>query len=203
MRKRHLVALVVAGQLGAELREGTILKLTAQDPANAELSRPAYDGFDEVLPSGTKLKLTGARVWKERTVGRKRHIVIQEAVLPGGQAFPATVLRVSRGVTWLRVDREVPLPSKAALPQLKTVTIPAGTKVNAVLVTRVHSGLSKNDDALRAVLRQPLLVDGQAMLPAGSELDGKVVNVKPSRWLHRAGRVRSNFHRRDLGARSG
>jgi len=220
MRKRYLVALVLAAQVSAELREGAILKLTIQDPVttkmapgtivNAELAAPAFDGFGEVLPSGTKLKLTATRVWKERTVGRKRNIVerifrpldfaprvtrmeIQQAALPSGQAFPASALRMSRGVTWLRVDSEVSLASTAVVPQSKTVTLPAGTRLNAVLVTAVHSGLSRNDDGLRAVLRQPLFVDGQAVLSAGSELDGKVVNVKPSRWLHRAGHVRLNF----------
>jgi hypothetical protein len=41
MRKRYLVALVLAAQVSAELREGAILKLTIQDPVTTIKWRPA------------------------------------------------------------------------------------------------------------------------------------------------------------------
>lgn len=47
--------------------------------------------------------------------------------------------------------------------------IPAGTRLNAVLVNSVHSALSGNGDGLRAIL------------------------LRPSRWLHRASGFRLGF----------
>ena len=205
----------------AVLREGSLLKLTIREPlgigahavVNAELAAPVFDGVQEILPGGAKLQLTSARVWKQRAPGRKRgvvdrilrpldfsarttHMEIQQMAWPGQSPFPASVLRLGRGVAWLRVGQDVSLAREApahpaGLSRMKE--IPAGTKLNLVLMNSVHSALNRNDDGLRAVLLRPFVVDGQLLLAAGSELSGKVANVRPSRWLHRAGGFRLGF----------
>ncbi len=221
---RYLVCLILAGPLVAEtavLREGSLLKLTIREPlgigahavVNAELAAPVFDGEQEIIPAGAKLQLTSARVWKQRAPGRKRgvvdrilrpldfsprttHMEIQQMAWPGQSPFPASVLRLGRGVAWLRVGQDVSLAREAPAHPAglsKMREIPAGTKLNLVLVNSVHSALNRNDDGLRAVLLRPLVVDGQLLLAAGSELSGKVANVRPSRWLHRAGGFRLGF----------
>ncbi len=82
---RYLVSLILAGQLVAEtavLREGSLLKFTIREPigmgahapVNAELAIPVFDGGREILPTGSKLQLTPAQVWKQRAPGRKRSV---------------------------------------------------------------------------------------------------------------------------------
>jgi hypothetical protein len=74
----------------------------------------------------------------------------------------------------------------AALADLapREVTIPAGTTLRLELQSAVASDTSQPEDAVRARLRQPVVVDGVTALPAGAELSGVVTAAE------RSGRVR-------------
>jgi hypothetical protein len=74
--------------------------------------------------------------------------------------------------------------ASAAVPQYREVTIPAGTTLRLELTSAVASDSSKVEDAVRAELRQPIAIDGRDVLPAGTDLTGRVTAVQ------RAGRVK-------------
>jgi hypothetical protein len=66
----------------------------------------------------------------------------------------------------------------------REVTIPAGTTLRLELQSAVASDTSRPEDAVRARLRQPVMVEGVAVLPAGAEVNGVVTAAE------RSGRVR-------------
>jgi hypothetical protein len=75
-----------------------------------------------------------------------------------------------------------------AEPELREVTIPAGTTLRLKLQSAVASDSSKVEDTVRAELRQPVSIDGKAALPAGTEVVGTVTDVQ------RSGRVKGRAH---------
>jgi hypothetical protein len=79
--------------------------------------------------------------------------------------------------------REEAPPAKPA-PTHREVTLPEGTTLRLELKSAVASDTSGVEDAVRATLRQPVSLDGQTVLPEGTELAGVVTSVE------RAGRVK-------------
>ena len=80
-----------------------------------------------------------------------------------------------------------PLARPAAaveIPQYRDVTLPAGTTLQLELQSEVASDSSSVEDTVRATLRQPVSVDGNAVLPTGAEVVGTVTSVE------RSGRVK-------------
>ena len=70
----------------------------------------------------------------------------------------------------LMVLGAVPARSQAA----KEATIEAETKAKLVLQSRLSSKLSEPGDPITAVLDEPLSVNGQLVLPRGTEFMGRV-----------------------------
>jgi hypothetical protein len=85
-------------------------------------------------------------------------------------------------------ETKAPAPAKPAEPVYKEVTLPAGTTLRLELKSAVASDTSKVEDKVRAVLRQAVTVDGQEVLPAGTEFVGTVTQVE------RSGRVKGLAH---------
>src|SRR5688572_6298731 len=72
-------------------------------------------------------------------------------------------------------------------PADREVTIPAGTTLRLDLRTALASDTSKVEDAVKATLRQAVSIDGDVVLPVGTELQGVVTNVeRPGRVKGRA-----------------
>jgi hypothetical protein len=67
---------------------------------------------------------------------------------------------------------------------VREVTIPAGTTLRLSLTSAVGSDTSRVEDAVRAELRQAIVVNGRQVVPAGAEVSGHVTDVA------RAGRVK-------------
>ena len=78
-------------------------------------------------------------------------------------------------------------------PVYKEVTLPAGTTLRLDLRSAVASDTSKVEDAVRASLRQAVVVDGQTILPAGTELAGTVTDVARSGRVKGRARVAYRF----------
>jgi hypothetical protein len=78
-------------------------------------------------------------------------------------------------------------------PEYKEVTLPAGTSLRLDLASSVASDTSKVEDVVRAELRQAVMVDGQAVLPAGTELVGTVTDVARSGRVKGRARVAYRF----------
>jgi len=79
------------------------------------------------------------------------------------------------------------------VPVYKEVTIPAGTTLRLDLKSSVASDSSKVEDTVRATLRQAVVVDGQTVLPAGTELVGTVTDVERSGRVKGRARIAYRF----------
>ena len=114
------------------------------------------------------------------------------AACGGGNAQnPETVAAARGNAPAAATTGESPIAKAAAaigIPQYREVTLPAGTTLRLELQSTVASDSSKVEDAIRASLRQAVSVDGKAVLPTGTPLDGTVTEVE------RAGRVKGRAH---------
>ena len=90
---------------------------------------------------------------------------------------------------------EAPIEEKKAppVPEYKEVTLPSGTTLRLDLKSAVASDSSKVEDTVRAALRQPVVVDGQTVLPVGTELVGTVTDVERSGRVKGLARVAYRF----------
>ena len=79
--------------------------------------------------------------------------------------------------------------------QFKEVTIPAGTPLRLTLESAISSDNSKPEDPVRAKLSRGLVVDGTAVVPAGAELTGFVVDAKESGKVKGRGQLSWRFTR--------
>jgi len=84
---------------------------------------------------------------------------------------------------------------KAAPPEpvYKEVTLPAGTTLRLDLKSSVASDTSKVEDTVRATLRAPVVIDGQTILPVGTELIGTVTDVQRSGRVKGRARIAYRF----------
>ena len=79
-----------------------------------------------------------------------------------------------RGTTHQTVERSADPSPVPEAPAITEVIVPAGTTLSLVLDTPVGSDTSKVEDAVRAHLASPVVVNGIAALPAGSTVNGIV-----------------------------
>lgn len=79
--------------------------------------------------------------------------------------------------------------------RLKMVgTIPAnGSIVHALLKTPLDSASSQPGEAVEAIITEPLITNGQLVVPVGTMLKGSVLQAQPARSLHRNGQLRIVF----------
>ena len=84
-------------------------------------------------------------------------------------------------------------------PAYREVTVPAGTTLRLDLASSISSDGSKVEDAVRATLRQPVLVDGQTVIPTGAELSGVVTDVDDSGRVKGRARIAYRFNSLHVG----
>jgi hypothetical protein len=82
-------------------------------------------------------------------------------------------------------DRKPEPPPK---PEPRSVTVPAGTLITVRLDEALSSDRNRPDDQFRAVLDQPLIVDGLVLAEKGARVLGKVIDAE------QAGRVKGLSH---------
>jgi len=83
-----------------------------------------------------------------------------------------------------RVEPAAAAARTAAVPVYRDFTLPAGTTLPLELKSPIASDVSEVEDTVRATLRNAVMVDGQEVLPAGTELAGHVTEAE------RSGRVK-------------
>jgi hypothetical protein len=83
-----------------------------------------------------------------------------------------------------RVEPAAAAARTAAVPVYREFTLPVGTTLPLELTSSIASDVSQVEDTVRATLRNAVMVDGQEVLPAGTEVAGYVTEVE------RAGRVK-------------
>ena len=64
--------------------------------------------------------------------------------------------------------------------EVRDVTVPAGTLLRVRLQNTVGSDTSRVEDPVRGQLVDPIVVDGQTVVPAGSAVTGLVTQAR--RW---------------------
>ena len=74
------------------------------------------------------------------------------------------------------------------------VTIPSGTTLRLALSTAVASDTSRVEEPVRATLRTPVTVNGQVVLPAGSEVAGVVTDAEGSGRVKGRARIAMRFN---------
>src|SRR5688500_18672081 len=77
-----------------------------------------------------------------------------------------------------------PRPAEPPRPVYRDVSAPVGTALSLSLITPLSSETAKIETPVTARLRQPIVVDGHTVVPAGATLHGDVIEVE------RAGRVK-------------
>lgn len=77
-----------------------------------------------------------------------------------------------------------PRPSEPPKPVYRDVSAPVGTALSLSLITPLSTETAKVETPVTARLRQPVVVDGFTVVPAGATLHGDVTEVE------RAGRVK-------------
>jgi hypothetical protein len=86
-----------------------------------------------------------------------------------------------------------------AVPVYREVTLPAGTALRLDLASGIASDSSKVEDAVRATVREALVVDGQTVVPMGAELAGVVTDVADSGRVKGRARIAYRFDSLTVG----
>lgn len=97
------------------------------------------------------------------------------------------------GIVQVAPDPSTPAPSQPALTRRSSVsdpdgdivhpeplgpdTLPSGTMIRARLITALSTADNQRGDAWRAHVGTDVLQDGQVLIPAGSEIDGHIVEI--------------------------
>ena len=79
--------------------------------------------------------------------------------------------------------------------QFRDVTVPAGTVIPIALDSHVASDTSRVETPVRAHVRQAVVVDGVAVIPAGSAISGYVTQVERSGRVKGRARLAFGFDR--------
>jgi hypothetical protein len=128
---------------------------------------------------------------------------------PTDPAAPPAEGETSAGATPAPASRPAATPDSAAArpaatpappaPTFREVTLPAGTTLRLELQSAVASDSSNVEDAVRASLRQPVVVDGREVIPAGADLAGVVTDVERSGRVKGRARVAYRFNSIEAG----
>ena len=71
--------------------------------------------------------------------------------------------------------------------------IPSGTKLSIIFESPVDEITSMIDDEVTARISKDIVIDGQAVVPAGSTVVGIISEVNSARRMHKSGNVRIEF----------
>jgi hypothetical protein len=75
-------------------------------------------------------------------------------------------------------------------PDVPAITIPAGTPIGIRLQNSISSASANSGDHFDAVIDEPVVIDGQVVIPKGANASGRVVAAKASGRLHDPGYLR-------------
>ena len=81
------------------------------------------------------------------------------------------------------------------------VTVPSGTVLRVKLLSGIASDENKVEDAVRAEVRQAVVVKGQTVIPEGAELSGTITDVDRSGRVKGLARIAYRFTSLSYGGR--
>ena len=108
----------------------------------------------------------------------------------GGQA-PEAEQAVEEGAA---PGASAPAAAAPSAPRYREISLPEGTSLPLRLQSAVASDTSKVEDAVRAELREAVVVDGVTVLPAGTELVGIVTEAERSGRVKGRARIAYRFN---------
>jgi hypothetical protein len=96
-------------------------------------------------------------------------------------------------------DEEEAAKSSPKAAVYREVSLPAGTTLRLDLASSISSDGSKVEDAVRAKVREAVVVDGQTVVPMGAELAGVVTDVEDSGRVKGRARIAYRFDSMSVG----
>jgi hypothetical protein len=96
-------------------------------------------------------------------------------------------------------DQAAKAPPTKTVPVYREVTLPAGTTLRLDLASSIASDSSRVEDAVRATVREPLVIEGQTVVPTGAELSGVVTDVAGSGRVKGRARIAYRFTSLEVG----
>lgn len=115
-------------------------------------------------------------------------------LLVGSLALCAWSQEVQPGSVLMR-RAEAPAGINSAPEAPSALTVPAETEVAVLMLSGIHTRVSRVNDLITARLLQPVYVNGRVALPTGSLLDGRVTMIRPSGHMHRPAELGLRFDR--------
>jgi hypothetical protein len=82
-----------------------------------------------------------------------------------------------------------PVPAPAAAPAAVCCTIPARTVLEIEILDAINSKDNRNGESFRFRLAEPLMMDGQVLIPAGTPGTGEIVHAARARMGGKAGEL--------------
>jgi hypothetical protein len=89
-------------------------------------------------------------------------------------------------------DRTLSLARAPQHPE-RTLTVPAETEAAIQLLSGIHSRVSHVGDPVMAEVLNPIYVDGQIALPAGTLIDGRITRIRPAGRMRRPAEMALRF----------
>jgi len=89
-------------------------------------------------------------------------------------------------------DRTLSLARAPQHPE-RTLTVPAETEAAIQLLSGIHSRVSHVGDPVTAQVLNPVYVDGQIALPAGTLIDGRITRIRPAGRMRRPAEMTLRF----------
>ena len=77
----------------------------------------------------------------------------------------------------------------------KEVTIKAETNARLTLQSQINSKLSEPGDIITATLSEPIYVDGELIIPRGTEFQGRIVALSRAKRVQRSSSISIDFER--------
>lgn len=81
-------------------------------------------------------------------------------------------------------------------------SLPAGTPITIRLQSAVSSASSQSGDGFEAVLDEPLIIQGQTVVPRGAAVSGRVIEAKASGHLHDPGYLRLTLEKISINGKA-
>jgi hypothetical protein len=103
-----------------------------------------------------------------------------DRTLQVGAALAALLLVVSLVLSASHFKADAAAAAAAAAAAKAQVTLPAGTPIHVRLQQTVSSNRSAAGQEFTAVLSQPVVINGQPVIPKGATAYGKVASARPS-----------------------
>ena len=157
------------------------------------MRRPRTDGgstFNSAVPEVAQAR--DARNAPERKDGTAR--VSRVRLLPAS-ILPALVMCLASLSSLQAAGSRSPLISaRPSDPDPSAVlTVPAATEASVILLSGIHTKISRVEDPIQGELLGPVYVNGQLALPAGTLLYGRVTRSRAAGRIHRPAELGFHF----------